>query len=252
MNGSSVRRVALVTFLVVAATALSGCFAFKQVETAPPQVRTETKTIPKAGTSELDARVRMPAGMLKVDGETKALVDMKFESTNPAWLPVVSTTRSEGASGTITGLEVAVPQSVPFLRGNTKKYEWNIHLSPDVPSRLRFELGAGQSEIDLRGVDVRRLSVTTGVGETALDLSGARTHDLLATVKCGIGEVTIRVPASAGVRVTGRQEGIGNLTADGFTLSGEQLTNAAWATSPTKIEISLQRGIGDVNIETVD
>jgi len=252
MNGSLVRRAAAVALLGVMAVALTGCFAFRRVETTTPLVETETKTIPKAGVSELDARIKMPIGMLNVDGKTTWLAEMTFESSNADWMPIVSSSESEGASGTVSSVVVAVPEGIHARLRRNNRYEWNIHIAPDVQSRLSFELGAGESTIDLRGVGVRDLAVTTGVGETVLDVSGPRTDDLDADVKCGIGEVTIRVPKDVGVRVSGRQEGIGDLTADGFTMSGDELTNAAWATSPTKIEIALQRGIGEVRIETVD
>jgi hypothetical protein len=73
-----------------------------------------------------------------------------------------------------------------------------------------------------------------------------------AKVECGIGELTLRVPADVGVQISGRQEGIGDLSADGFTMNGNQLTNAAWDTSPVKMYIALTRGVGDVRIETID
>lgn len=251
MNASLVRRVALVTLLGTAALALTGCFAFKRIDSTSPDSRTVTKTIPVNGTTQLDARFTMPVGVLTVDGETNDLADMAFSSTNPEWLPVVDTTRSVVESNTVTSLEVAVPEDLNFLKG-TRDYEWVVHLSPEIPSNLRLELGAGESTIDLSDVDVRDLRVTTGVGETKIDLSGPRAHDVNAQVECGIGEVTIRVPADVGVQVSGRQEGIGGLSADGFTMTGDQLTNAAWATSPVKMYISLTRGVGDVRIETVD
>ena len=252
MSGTMVRRVALVTLFATMALALTGCFAFRRVETPASEVTTESKTIPKEGTSELDARFKMPVGLLNVDGKTAFLAEMTFESSNPDWLPTVSSTESEGTSGTATNLYVRVPGDLHGIPGRSNRYEWDVHIAPDVPSRLEFELGAGESSIDLRGVDVRDLVVTTGLGETTLDVSGPRTNDLETFVKCGIGQVTIRVPSDIGVRVSGRQGGIGDLTADGFTMSGNELTNAAWPTSQTKIEIEVQRGIGDVQIETVD
>ena len=252
MSGTMVRRVALVTLFATMALALTCCFAFRRVETPASEVTTESKTIPKEGTSELDARFKMPVGILEVDGETSDLADMTFESSNPDWLPTVSSSESEGTSGTVTSVDVSVPGDLHLVPGRSNRYEWTVHIAPDVPSQLRFELGAGESSIDLRDVDVRDLVVTTGVGETVLDVSGPRANDLSADVTCGIGQVTIKVPSSVGVRITGREGGIGNLSAVGFTLSGDELTNAAWTTSATKIEITLQRGIGDVRIETVD
>ena len=251
MRTRSIRRIALLALLATAAFALTGCFAFKRVDSTSPESRTVTKTIPVDGTAELDARFTMPLGVLTVDGDTTDLAEMTFSSTNPEWLPVVESAQSEGASGTVTTIEVAVPRELNFLRG-TRDYEWAVHLSKDVPSSLRFELGAGESTIDLSEIDVRDLRVTTGLGESKIDLSGPRTHDVNAKVECGIGELTLLVPADVGVQISGRQEGIGNLSADGFTMNGNQLTNAAWGTSPVKMYIALTRGVGDVRIETID
>ena len=95
-----------------------------------------------------------------------------------------------------------------------------MKIAPDVPTNLSLKLGVGESDVDLRGVDVTALEALTGVGEAKIDLSGERTHDLTARIEAGVGEVTISVPTDVGVRIIGSEDGLGDFTAEGFTRDG--------------------------------
>jgi len=125
-------------------------------------------------------------------------------------------------------------------------------LADGVPINLCLALDVGTSIVDLRGVDVRGLEITTGLGDAAIDLSGPRTADMKGSIQTGVGETTIRLPERTGVRVTGADAGFGELYADGFMLDGRDYVNASWDEPGPKMLIYLQRGVGDVRLVSVD
>lgn len=129
---------------------------------------------------------------------------------------------------------------------------WELDFARQLPYEMNVTLGAGDSELDLGDLDLEDLEVTTGVGETMLDLTGARTSDLDVAITHGVGELVVRVPSGVAVRVTGRRGGIGDFGADGFTAQGDAWVNDAWQSSGPRIEIEVQRGVGDVEFELID
>jgi hypothetical protein len=165
-----------------------------------------------------------------------------------SWEPEVAYT----VSGDVGNLSVRQPDNMGVSPFTNVRNTWNVRLATGVPTDLTLQLGVGHSVVDLRGIDLTNLNVLTGVGDTTVDLSGARSSDLGARVEAGVGSLTLRVPRSVGVRVTGRQDGVGHFSADGFTARGDSWVNDAYSGSGPKIEIDLVRGVGDITLVMVD
>ncbi len=51
------------------------------------------------------------------------------------------------------------------------------------------------------------------------------------------------------MRITGMQDGVGDFNVDGFSADGDAFVNEAWETAPVKIELRIQRGVGEVTVE---
>jgi hypothetical protein len=137
------------------------------------------------------------------------------------------------------------------LTGNIR-YEWDIELSDSLPLDLSVTMGAGETDLDLRTLDLRRLQVQLGAGDATIELPADPTADLVADITAGVGALTVRVPAEVGVRIVGHRDGLGTYEANGFTLDGDALVNDAYADADVRYEITLRRGVGDVTVETVD
>lgn len=212
--------------------------------------RDETVTVPLDGAATLSANVRMGVGELTLSGEpsSTAALDARFRYAPVRWKPTVeySKNASEGM------LYVSQPEGDTKMNlGPDIENTWDLTLPGKVPVKLSLKLGLGKSTVDLRDVDVRDLEVVTGVGETTLDLSGARTDDVDARVTSGVGELVIRVPKGVGVRITGGNQMVGELIANGFTKQGDTRMNAAYGSAGPKIEIAVTGGIGEIRIEEV-
>jgi len=239
--------------LAVAMTGWTGCRRVKMADTQLVRTgseSTETTQVALAGVESLGTTLRMGVGELKLSaGEPSSTtaLDAEFNVAPADRMPVLS----YSVEGTRGALAITQPGSVDLALG-TSENTWVLRVSRDVPTSLSLKLGVGSSDIDLRGVDVTSLEAITGVGEATIDLSGERVRDMTAHVEAGVGEVIIRVPSRAGVRIIGSSDGIGDLSAPGFSRDGADLVNAAWSGSGTKIELSITRGLGDVKIISVD
>jgi hypothetical protein len=256
------RRIVLlgcVVALVLASVGLAGCYrkelpANQQIHlgdndsSGPAQ--SYTPALPLGSAEELHATVRMGAGEMLLEAGGADALDGIFEYRPSSVKPLVS--YEVAGTGTPTGdLLIEQPDFQPNMIGNMKNV-WTIRLSKDVPLVLDVELGAGESDLNLSGLDLRELSVGMGVGDTTLDFSGTWSHDVSAQLQAGIGQVTMRLPADVGVRVTARRGGIGSFVADdGFTSDNGVFTNTAFGKTASTIDITVQRGIGEVRLETV-
>jgi hypothetical protein len=240
--------IALVVLAAMAVATTTGCRAVRIADS--PSVTNESKDVPLEGAARIEADVTMGVGKLSLSGETTATNALKagFSYSPVGWKPEVSYVVAAG----VGKLVVRQPDSVdvPALEHATNT--WDLVLAAGVPTELTIVLGVGDSKLDLRNVDVRDLKVTTAVGETTLDLSGARTADVTVNVEAGVGDLTIRLPRSVSVRVNGREDALGDTTADGFIAQGDSWLNGAYSAAGPTIEIDLTRTIGDLNLVLVD
>ncbi len=213
------------------------------VSTGP--VHTETQSVALAGAEAADVTVTMGAGNVTLAGGAANLLDADFTYNVPAWKPEVSYTVN-GASGTLT---VSQPDTRGSPVGNTR-YEWNLRLNNNVPLNLTANVGAGNTDLRLGSLNLSRLAVTSGAGNMTVDLTGTPRQNLDATITGGVGNTTVRLPADVGVRVVANG-GLGKVTANGFTVSGDTYTNAVYGKTPMTLNITVKLGVGNMTLETV-
>jgi hypothetical protein len=200
-----------------------------------------------AGAESVSVSVTLGVGKLRLAGGAESLLDARFEYNIPDWKPVVSY-NVEGGGGRLT---VEQPSRVVGATwpGNVK-YDWDLKLNSAVPLELGIDMGVGKSEVDLRGLNLRRFSLEAGVGEGTVDLSGPRPSDLDATIKAGVGKLTLVLPSDVGVRVKA-QAGLGHVNSDGLKADGDAWVNEAWGKTHTSVRVEVQGGIGEVEMRLV-
>jgi hypothetical protein len=248
------RRALMAVLAVLAVGALmagTGCTRVRLQDSPDTRTFRETKTVPLEGAKELRAEIKQGVGEFRLSGESTATTSSAptfrgdFTFAPESWRPEVS----YALSGTRGDLTVRQPDNsqAPTLHDVT--YGWTLALPAGVPTELDLTLGVGNSEVDLRGLDVTRLDMLTGVGNTTVDLSGPRTGALTGRIEAGVGQLTVKLPTGVGVRISGSEDGVGDFSADGFIARGSGWENAAYATGTgPKIDIDLQRGVGNVTL----
>lgn len=237
-------RIAIAALLAAALLSGTGCEAF--VKRVPRPFSSNSVKTPLEGAKTLEADIRFDVGTLSVEGGANGALDAEFRYTRDDWKPTVD----YDVLGDTGRLELRQPEGSGLGIG-AHRNEWEIALPEDVPLDLSVTTGVSRSDLSLSDLDLRKLDVNLGTGEADIDLSGID-HDLAAGIECGVGDLTLRVPKAIGVRITGFEDGIGDYETEGFTRDGDALVNEAYERSDVMIEVALRRGVGDVRVLSAD
>jgi hypothetical protein len=209
----------------------------------PRDVRTETQTVALEGATRAEVGLHMNAGELRVHGaDQEALLEASFEYNRDRDRPVVDYRRF-GDKGTLQ-VRRSRRNSIPFGRVRNR---WDLNLSKAVPLELAIDLGAGQSDLDLRGLKLLRVEIDMGVGEMTLDLRGSHQESFNVKIDGGVGSGKITLPSEAGVRVK-VDGGIGSVNAHGLTKQGGFYVNDAYGKSAVVIDVDISVGIGSLDL----
>jgi hypothetical protein len=206
----------------------------------PPQ--TEWQAIKLGDAKSAQVRIEMPAGELSIGAGAKDLLEADFSYRSPSAKPQVEYNVS-GGQGQLT---IRQPGSVHGRGSGHNK--WDLHLSGQVPLELKVDQGAGRVNLALGGLALSRLDLDIGAGEANVDLTGDWKNDLTANINGGVGKATIRLPRDVGVRATAHG-GIGAINAHDLKKDGDAYVNDAYGKSPVTVNVNVQGGVGEINLE---
>jgi len=257
------RKVAGWLAILVVLLAVTGCTG-KRVRVG--ELRTESESVELGGAGSVRVEIDMAAGELEVSGGAGELLEAEFKYNVADLKPEV-----EYSGGTLTVLTPDVdilPGSLWDL--DDYRYEWDLRLNDAVPMEMSVEMGAGRTDLALGSLALTRLDVKRGAGDVNVDLSGASSltrleigggagritvdltgdwqTDLDADIEAGVGQITVRLPRSVGVRVD-VSVGIGGVNASGLTRDGDDYVNDAYGESDVTLRIDIRGGVGGINLE---
>ena len=199
------------------------------------------QTIDLQGAKSVSADLHMGAGQLNVTGGSAHLLNAEFHFDRKWDEPTVDYHVSDGK-----GI-MDVNQESGHTNFGPSDNTWDLEFTDEVPLDLRVEMGAGQGNLKLRGMDVSNVELHVGAGQMVMDLTGPRKSDLNVSVKGGIGQVTIRLPKD--VAVTAHAAGgLGAVNAEGLHKNDREYTNDAYGKTPHKITVDVQGGIGEIEL----
>jgi hypothetical protein len=209
----------------------------------PRDIETDSQTVAAGGAKTAEVELQMGAGELRLAGAAQdALLEATFRYNRPRLRPEVD----YRVSGTTGVLRVGHRRHRGFSFGRIHN-EWDLRLSKSLPVDLKVNLGAGQSKLDLRGLDLEGLDIDMGVGEMTLDLRGPHARSLRVKIDGGVGSGTLYLPADVGVRAK-VDGGIGSVNARGLSKDHRVYTNAAYGKSDVTIDIEIDAGIGSLDL----
>lgn len=222
---------------------LIGCGGW-QTTTGP--VQPSTQTVEAAGASSAQVELMLGAGELKLSAlppsASSDLAEAVFTYNLDRWQPTINYNVSQG----VGKLVIAQPTTTAVLPQNIR-YEWDVQLNPALPLDLKLDMGAGKAVLDLRGLTLNAVDIAAGAGELQMDLSGTWAQSATITIEGGVGKVTLRLPKAVGVRVEATA-GLGRVNATGLSKEGDSYVNAAYATATVVLTITVQAGVGEVNL----
>jgi hypothetical protein len=198
----------------------------------------ESVELPKAELVQVD--LTMGAGKLVVEGGAKKLMEGEFRYNVASWKPEIRFEET-GVRGSLS-----VKQGAGTAMGEARN-EWHIRLADATPIDLAVNCGAGEGELDLRGLNLRSVQVRMGAGRLDLDLRSEYAKDLEASVEGGVGEATIYLPK--GRPVEARAEGgIGKIKVQGLNKEGDLWVSGNEGRDKPVIRLQVKGGIGGINI----
>jgi hypothetical protein len=235
----------------MALAAVAGWFAVDRLVSQIPEaqvgeLKTETKSVPLGAARTVNIALNMNQGKLILAGGASNLVDATFNYNVAAWKPEV-TYAENGGQGNLT---IHVPGADKFSRtSGDARNDWDLRLNSEVPISLLANLGAGESNLKLGGMNVIKLGVNAGAGTTTIDLTGAWKKDLKATIQARVGQTTVRLPQDVGVSVNAKG-GLGKVNANGLKANGDTYTNDAFGKAPVNLNIDVSVGLGSITLES--
>jgi hypothetical protein len=199
------------------------------------------QTVDLQGAKSVSADLHMGAGQLNVSGGSGHLLNAEFHFDRKWDEPTVDYHVS-GDKGILD-----VNQGSGGASFGPSDNTWDLDFTDEVPLDLRVEMGAGQGNLKLRGVDVTNVELHVGAGQLVMDLTGPRKSDVNVSVKGGVGQVTVRLPKDVGVTAHAAG-GIGAVRAEGLHKNDGDYTNDAYGKTAHKISLDVQGGIGEIEL----
>jgi len=203
----------------------------------------DTQAVELQGAKNVDVDLNMPAGNLTVAGGSGRLMDADFRYDRREDKPHVD----YSVAGDHGQLHVDDDDRGNHTHWGTDDSDWSLRVANNVPISFHVEMGAGQSNLRLNGVQVKDLDVHMGAGQLDLDLTGPRTTNLTGTIEGGVGQATIRLPKDVGVHVDATG-GIGSVDAQGLHKDGGAWVNDQYGKTPTSIDLTVHGGIGQIRL----
>lgn len=129
-----------------------------------------------------------------------------------------------------------------FSRPNTGQAEY-----------LRLNAGAAAFRAyGLGNANLSRLEVEGAVGDIVLDFSGQWRSDMAASVKVGLGSLTLNLPRGVGVRLA-REGVLAKIDAHGLVRDADgYYYSEDWGSARHKLTLRLDAAFGAVNVRWVD
>lgn len=206
----------------------------------------ESRTIQPENARSVFAELQLGAGELNVTGGADALMEADFAYNVADWKPRVK----YEVTGDTGKLSVKQSSGQGVNLGGDVRNEWEVRLNDEVPTDLRVEIGAGESDLDLDSLALEGLDLQIGAGTTTVDLTGDYEQDLDASIQGGVGEATVMLPSEIGVRARA-EGGLGNINAEGLQKEGDSYVNDAYGDADVTLEVDVQGGVGQINLEVV-
>ncbi|HZW04129.1 MAG TPA: hypothetical protein VFF68_09395 [Anaerolineaceae bacterium] len=193
------------------------------------------------GATEADVEINHGAGQLQVHAST----DVNRLMVGSFAGGVDTQLRREGGRAL---LKMSVPgdawMSFPFTDG----FRWDVGFNAQTPLRLRFHTGAGETQLDLRDLQVKDLVLETGASSTRLTFP-AQAGFTRAKIETGAASLEMRIPEGVAARIE-VESGMSSINIDTlrFPQRGKIYESADYETAANKIEIDIETGVGSVTV----
>ena len=197
------------------------------------------------GAKLVQVDINIGACRLNLSGGSKHLFTGGFAYTQKEWKPEYSYSVHNNTGN----LNISQAKTDNVNYKNDDKYVWNLKFGNQIPLAFDINLGAGLSEIKLGSLPVTNFNMAMGVGKTILDLRGKWKTDTEIHLEGGIGLLQIKLPEKTGIKIN-ITKGLANISTHRLKkIDKNTYLNKFYNKSKTRIDIYLNAGIGQIEIE---
>lgn len=229
----------------------------------------DTDVVELNDADEVRVDIKIDAGELHIDGEADALLEAEFTYNVTDWKPEVRYQVEEGQGR----LSIQQPKTDKISLSGDIRYEWDLQFNAEVPldmringgagtsdvrlgnlniTRVDFQLGVGDADIDLSGnTSLTEMNVDMGMGMVTIDLTGNWEHDVAVDIQGGVGRTLLILPEDVGVRVK-VDKGLGDVDASGLYHRDGTYVNSAYDEADIVLKINVQAGVGQIDLRIED
>lgn len=142
-----------------------------------------------------------------------------------------------------------LPWDRPFGSQRHDGMTWSVRLVAGKPLALRVDVGAGQSDLDLRDLMVQQLTLNSGAGQTIIRFP-TNAGQTIADVQEGVGQIVFEIPPGVGAYLHVPRGGIVDLhvPADRFEQVNGGYETADYSTARNRVAVTLHLGAGSVDV----
>jgi hypothetical protein len=127
------------------------------------------KDIPRTNEKELRVQIESAFGTINLSkGDRNQILSAEFREESDRDRRPEVTYKTRGDRGE---LKIANKESSRWWKGskeNDEKHEWTLKFSDAIPIDFKIEFGAGNGDIDLTGLKVQNLSISSGASSAEL------------------------------------------------------------------------------------
>lgn len=232
--------------LLLTLTVLGGCILLlaKPAGQLAGGVEVDKITESLQGAERASLDVKAAAGTLTMSQieDSSSLIEATLELATdhkPTW--------KVERDGDHVSMQLAYESGTPFSIGWGRGETWDLRLSPAVVWELTADLGAGESRLDLTGIDLDALALELGAGQYVVTLPEKVGGNV--TIKGGAGGLVLKVPEGLAARVS-IERGIAPVSmSDRFEKKGGAYITHDWETNTNRVEIEINLGVGGITVQ---
>ncbi len=204
----------------------------------------EAISIPLEGAGEAEIRFDHGAGRLMVN--SASLPGQLLTGTVMGGVDKEISHTGNLLSAALSMQKVSI--GLPFPTGDFKGFIWNLSVNRDLPMRLTFHTGAGETNLDLSDTLVKELRIETGASSTRVTLP-ARAGTTRVVAKAGMASLEFRIPQDVAARIR-LHTGISGSKVDTnrFPQQGDVFQSPDFDNAANKVDIEIEAGMGGIDI----
>lgn len=236
---------AIISLIIIVVLILGGIWLFSGAFTTGQPLVGDQINQSLSGAAQVKASIEPAAGTLRLKAAAQPGGGITGVVTTGAGMRAVQNYSLDGDTANFTIRTSG--QNVTWTGFNANLLIWEVSLPPQLPIDLRTSMGAGETQLDLQGLNISHLEVRIGAGKIQITLPATGRFD--GSVDGAVGQITITIPPGMAVRITANTALVNVDVPASFSRSNKVYTSPDFGSSANRADLVVGQAIGSVVIE---